>query len=51
MITFILTLQTDIIEVYWILITYLIYLLQVTTDFPLHFNFPHTIRLMRKLFV
>ena len=26
---------TDIIEIFWILITYLIYLLQVTTDFPI----------------
>ena len=31
--------QTDTIDVYWICITYLIYLLQVATDLTLHFQF------------
>ena len=31
----------DIINVYWIIITYLIYFLQVTTNFHLHFHFLH----------
>ena len=44
---------TDIIEGHRIFVTYLTYLMQVTTDFPLHF-FPiffYSIRLMGKFFV
>ena len=37
---------TDIIEVYRIFITHLTYLLQVITDFPLHFYFQH----LKKIF-
>ena len=45
--------NTDIIEVYRIFVTSLTYLLQVITDFSLHFYFPHfySIRLMRKFVV
>ena len=52
--TFIMAYKTDIIDVYWIFITCLTYLLQVNADFLLHDCFPtfyYNIQRMSKLFM